>query len=194
MSTVKAHTRPWWPHAAGFAVVAVLVHLLAVWATPGVIMRIVGNKVTAIASGAAVPGVAEAHDGVLHAPQVTAQSRSVVMPSPDMLYSVCTFDVSQRPLHISAHPALGSYWSIALYASNTDNFYVLNDRQAGSKPVDLTLVSRHSADAGKPGVVVPPTDTGVLLMRVLTGNYEAEKAVLEPARRTLQCTPAKAPA
>jgi hypothetical protein len=39
-------------------------------------------------------------------------------------------------------------------------------------------------------VVVSPSDTGFLLMRVLTGNYEAEKGTLEPARRTLQCTPA----
>jgi hypothetical protein len=27
-------------------------------------------------------------------------------------------------------------------------------------------------------------------MRVLTGDYEAEKAILEPARHTLTCSPA----
>ena len=31
------------------------------------------------------------------------------------------------------------------------------------------------------------SSTGFLLMRVLTTDYEAEKAVVEPARRTLQC-------
>lgn len=171
----------WRLHAAGFVVVAALVHLLAVWAAPTVIMRVVGNKMAHMDTQA----------GTLHSPKVTAQSRSVVMPSPDMLYSLCTFDLAKSPLHITANPALASYWSIALYAANSDNFYVLNDRQAQGRPVDLQLVSHDSPDVGKPGVVVAPSDTGLLLMRVLTGNYEAEKAVLEPARRTLQCTPSK---
>jgi hypothetical protein len=39
-------------------------------------------------------------------------------------------------------------------------------------------------------VVVAPTGTGFLLMRVLTGDYEAEKATVEPARRTLTCSKA----
>jgi uncharacterized membrane protein len=109
------------------------------------------------------------------------------------LYSVCAFDVSQGPVRISANPGLSSYWSIALYANSSDNFYVVNDRKAAGKPVDLWLVSEganptdHAAPTGSE-VVIAPTKTGFLLMRVLTGNYEAEKAVVEPARRTLACT------
>jgi uncharacterized membrane protein len=167
---------------------AVLVHVLAVWAAPRVIMRVVSTKMGAMAVDHAQGGDLSVP---LHAPPVTAQSRTIVMPSPDMLYSVCTFDLSKGPLHITANPGLSSYWSIALYASNSDNFFVLNDRQAGGKPVNLHLVSSHSEAAAPPDAVVAPTDTGVLLMRVLTGNYEAEKAMLEPARRTLQCTPFK---
>jgi uncharacterized membrane protein len=159
--------------------VAVLVHLLAVWAAPDIIMRVAGNKI-----GAGI-------GGVLHAPPITAQSRTIVLPSPDMLYSVCLFDLSTGPMHITANPKLSSYWSIALYAANSDNFFVLNDQQARGKPVDLQLVSSQSAAAASPGAVVAPTDSGLLLMRVLTGDYEAEKAVLEPARRSLQCTPFK---
>lgn len=195
MSAHAPQARRWWLHAAGFIVVAVTVHLLAVWAAPTVIMRMVSSKVASVAAGNTQASTqAVAHNGIIHAQQVTAQSRSIVMPSPDMLYSVCSFDLSQGPLHITANPAISTYWSIALYAANSDNFYVINDRQAQGKPVDLTLVPRNSSEAGKPGVVVAPSDTGLLLMRVLTGNYEAEKAVLEPARRTLQCTPLKAPA
>jgi uncharacterized membrane protein len=171
-------------HALWLLLVAVLVHLLAVWAAPRLIMRVVGNKMAVMTS--------TSDTGVLHAPQVTAQSRAIVMPSPDMLYSTCTFDVSKGPLRITANPQLSTYWSIALYAANSDNFYVRNDRQAQGKPVDLKIVSSSSALAGQPDTVVAPTDTGVVLMRVLTGNYETEKAVLEPARRTLQCTPFKA--
>lgn len=202
MNASRTQSSVWRLHVIGFVLVAVLVHLLAVWAAPRVIMRVVGNKMAAITSGK-VTGSAQGATvtesqtdvaaGVLHAPPVTAQSRSIVMPSPDMLYSTCTFDVSRGPLHITANPQLASYWSIALYAANSDNFFVRNDRQAQGKPLDLKLVSSNSALVGQPDTVVAPTDTGVVLMRVLTGNYEAEKAAVEPARRTLQCTPLKGP-
>lgn len=181
--------RSWWPHFVGFVLVTALVHLLVVYLVPDAIMRVVISKVSTQTGSTPQSGTAgDTLNGALHAPPVTAQSRSIVMPSPDMLYSVCTFDVSKGSLRISAHPGLSTYWSIALYAANSDNFYVQNDRHAPGQAVSLTLVSRHSPEAAKPGVVIAPTDTGVLLMRVLTGNYEAEKAVLEPARRTLQCT------
>ena len=127
-------------------------------------------------------------------PAVTAASRTVVMPSPDMLYSVCVYDVSSGPVRVTANPALSSYWSVALYSSNSDNFFVVNDRTAGAKPVDLWLVPERGSLDAKPvptesQVVVSPSQRGFLLMRVLTGDYEAEKGLLEPARRTLKCTP-----
>jgi uncharacterized membrane protein len=102
------------------------------------------------------------------------------------------YDVTSGPVRISANPGLSSYWSIALYAANSDNFFVVNDRAAAGKPVDVWLVSDQSGQADStipPGarVVVSPSHRGFLLMRVLTGDYESEKAVVEPARRTLMC-------
>ena len=164
---------------------ALIVHVLAVWATPRLIMNRLMNGPTAQAMNmlnqAAFP------------PAVDASARRVVMPSPDLLYSVCVFDVSAGPVRVRASPGLPSYWSIALYAANSDNFFVLNDRQAGAAPVDLWLVSEgpNPRDpAVPPGarVVVSPSTQGFLLMRVLTADYEAEKAIVEPARRSLQCS------
>lgn len=185
MKTATTTQRLWFYRLLTLSVTALLVHLLAIWAAPHAIMWVLmqGPQARALnmQNQAAFP------------PAVTANSRNVVMPSPDMLYSVCTYDVSEGPVRVTANPALPSYWSIALYASNSDNFYVLNDRKAGGKPVDLWLVSEganrtgHAVPAGSQ-VVVTPTRKGFLLMRVLTGNYEAEKATLEPARRTLACT------
>ena len=48
---------------------------------------------------------------------------------------------------IRADPKTRSYWSIALYAANSDNFFVVNDRQAGGRPVDLVLVGPTRDDA-----------------------------------------------
>lgn len=166
---------------------AVLVHLAAVWAAPRVIMHVLLRATQA-------SGLQADNQAAFPAP-VTAASRSIVLPSPDLLYAVCKFDVGRGPVRVTANPQLPGYWSIALYASNSDNFFVLNDRQAQGKPVDLWLVSRDSGmdqQTVPPGsqVVVTPSTTGLLLMRVLTGDYDAQKSLVEPARHTLRCTAA----
>lgn len=165
----------------------VLVHLAAVWAAPRVIMHVLLRATQA-------SGLQADNQAAFPAP-VTAASRSIVLPSPDLLYAVCKFDVGRGPVRVTANPQLPGYWSIALYASNSDNFFVLNDRQAQGKPVDLWLVSRDSGmekQSVPPGsqVVMTPSTTGLLLMRVLTGDYDAQKSLVEPARHTLRCTAA----
>jgi len=178
--------RLWFYRVLTLITTAILVHILAVWAAPRLIMQVLMHGPIAqtmnMQNRAAFP------------PPVTAAARTVVMPSPDLLYSVCVFDVRDGPVRISANPKLKSYWSIALYAANSDNFFVINDRKSGNKPVDLWLVSGGGSPNTPPipagaQVVVAPSRTGFLLMRVLTGDYEAEKAVIEPARHTLTCTP-----
>jgi hypothetical protein len=62
-----------------------------------------------------------------------------------------------------------TYWSISFYQTNTDNFYVLNDRQAKSNPVDIVLVGPDMAVPRvlNTQVVVAPTNKGVFLLRSL---------------------------
>ena len=187
MKNWSAGQRLWFYRALTLSVTAVLAHVLLVWAVPRVIMYQVMHGPAAQAM--------QMHNQAAFPPAVDASSRRVVMPSPDLLYSVCVFDVSQGPVRVRAQPQLSSYWSIALYAANSDNFFVLNDKAAGQAPVDLWLVSvgpNANAPARPAGarVVVVPSTQGFLLMRVLTSNYAAEKAVVEPARRTLQCSKA----
>jgi uncharacterized membrane protein len=186
MRTWRNTQRLWFYRALTLLATALIVHLLAVWATPRLIM----NR---LMTGPAAQDMNMLNRAAFP-PAVDATSRRVVMPSPDLLYSVCVFDLSAGPVRVRAQPGLPSYWSIALYAANSDNFFVLNDRQAGSAPVDLWLVSEgpNPRDPALPKgarVVVSPSSRGFLLMRVLTADYEAEKAVVEPARRTLQCGP-----
>lgn len=187
MKNFSDNQRLWFYRGLTLLTTAILVHLAAIWAAPRLIMQILMNGPTA--------KTMNMHNQAAYPPAVTAASRTVVMPSPDMLYSVCAFDVRNGPVRVTADPKLPGYWSIALYGSNSDNFFVVNDRQASGKPVDLWLVSdaTRSADNQQPPagstVVVSPSSSGFLLMRVLTGNYEAERDTLEPARRTLQCTP-----
>jgi uncharacterized membrane protein len=166
-----------------FLALAALVHLLAVWALPRAIMW----RLSTTAS-------ADERAGVYLPPMTDASQRRIVMPSPDLLYATCSIDVSERPLRIRAEPKTPNYWSIALYASNSDNHFVLNDRQAGGAPVDLVVVGPKAyaqPPAIPPGarVVNAPSARGLLLMRVLVADYAAEREVVEAARRTLRCEP-----
>ena len=189
MRSWTAGQRLWFYRGLKLLASALIVHLLVVWATPRLIMNRVMNGPAAQAMNM--------RNQAAFLPETDASVRRVVMPSPDLLYSVCVFDVSAGPVRVRANPGLPSYWSIALYAANSDNFFVLNDRQAGASPVDLWLVSEGPSPRGPavpPGarVVVSPSSQGFLLLRVLTSDYQSEKAMLEPARRTLQCSQARA--
>lgn len=103
-----------------------------------------------------------------HAPRIAAGMEAVVMPSPDLLYSVCAYDVSKAPLLITAE-VTETYWSLSCFASNTDNFFVINDRQVSSNPVEILLVGpdRPYPDPGNARVVVSPTTRGAVLIRIL---------------------------
>lgn len=175
---------PWYARVEVLAVVALLTHLLVVWAIPYAIMAALSRAAPAEGRG---PGVA------YFPPMTDHTQRRVVMPSPDLLYATCSFDVRQQALRIQADPKLPGYWSIALYGANSDNFFVLNDRKAAGVPVDLVLIGPDTPEpAAVPAgarMVRAPGGRGLLLMRVLVGDYAAERETVEAARRTLRCTP-----
>lgn len=167
--------------------IAAGVHLLIVWALPRLIMhKVLGTTPQQLGASAGSTAT------VYFPPMTDATQRRIVMPSPDLLYATCVFDVAQRPLRVRADPRLPGYWSVALYAANSDNFFVLNDRQLAGQPLDLVLMPAQGAPAGMAlpagaRAVTVPTDKGLVLMRVLVADYAAEQGVLEPARRTLRC-------
>ena len=94
MKRFSDHQRLWFYRALTLMTTAILVHLAAVWAAPRLIMQVLMHSHMAkdmnMQNKAAFP------------PPVTAASGTVVMPSPDLLYSVCVFDVSTGPVRISA--------------------------------------------------------------------------------------------
>ena len=124
-----------------------------------------------------------------HAPRATAASHGVVRPSPDLLYSSCPFDLSAGPLHVHAPVPPGTYWSVSAYDDTTNNFFALNDRQAGAGAVDLLIVSQgesRPAAAGGMRIAASPSKTGVVLLRTLI-NDEKRFAAIDRARRQATC-------
>lgn len=111
---------------------------------------------------------------IYHAPPTTVTSRDIVRPCPDLLYSGCAFDISQKPLYISAPVPSNTYFSISAFAINTDNFFTINDRQISSSKVDIVLISKNMQYHPRRGekVVVAPSRKGVVFFRTLVRHAD----------------------
>jgi uncharacterized membrane protein len=84
-----------------------------------------------------------------------------------------------------------TYWSVAFYAANTDNFFVLNDRQANGQAATIVLVGQGQTIPSQPAgtiVVSAPTSKGIILFRTLI-NDEARLTELDQQRRAARCDP-----
>ena len=106
-----------------------------------------------------------------HGSRPAPKDRVVVLPSPDLIYSVAVFDVSEGPLHITA-PLTGWYMSLSLYADNSDNFFVQNDRQIESGKFDVVLAGSKASDVAVNGaqLVRAPSNKGIVLIRYFAGE------------------------
>ena len=122
---------------------------------------------------------------VVHGAQPTAGFDSVRRSSPDLIYSVCVYDLSKGPLRITA-PVPNTYMSVSCFALNTDNFYVRNDRQtAGSFDIVLVGPGRQPPKASRSDIVRSPTTTGGILFRYFIGDGSHDEEI-EGTRREIR--------
>ncbi|HET9752176.1 MAG TPA: DUF1254 domain-containing protein, partial [Myxococcales bacterium] len=112
-----------------------MIHVAAIQALPRLIVRVVRHRLEGQVG----------MNRILHAPLPDSAWRTVVMPSPDLLYSACAYDVSDRPLLVTAEVPEG-YWSVSAFADDTDNFFVENDRTVGRRQMRVVF-------ARQPGVI-----------------------------------------
>jgi uncharacterized membrane protein len=154
---------------------AALVHVAALAALPRAIM-------SRVLAGLA----AQAGENVfVHPPLASAESRTIVRPSPDLAYSSAVFDVSERRLRIVV-PLTAPYTSLSGFATNTDNFFALNDLTARAQTIDVVLVGPSTPRSGLEGlrVIESPSDRGVLLVRRVVPSPEAFPAIDAARQRT----------
>ncbi len=144
--------------------------------------------------GAALRKTVEASGGynrMIHRPITTAENQTIIRPSPDLLYSVCPYDVSATPLIIHAVPVPGHYSSISVFDSRTDVAGVVNDEAMAGKPATV-IVARAGqavpavAAAAGARVVRVEGAKGIVLQRVLLGNA-AELAAIDAIRSQTRC-------
>jgi len=146
---------------------AVLAHVAFVYAVPRVLMGVAIERLGA--SGANRWTVAD---------RVTPLSRAIVRPAPDFAYAACAYDLTDGPVVIQAAP-WESYWSLSLYAANSDNYFVIDDREARFG-AEITLVRKgRPHPEGASIVIESPSGRGIALIRRLapTANEYARAVV-----------------
>ncbi|MDB4516273.1 DUF1254 domain-containing protein [Crocinitomicaceae bacterium] len=127
---------------------------------------------------------------LIHTVKLSADYNPIRRSSPDMIYTCCSFDLSNGPLQVSAPvPASDLYMSVSCFALNTDNFYVKNDRQIDGN-FNFVLVG---PDAPAPNIedtelVRSPTTTGGILIRYFIGDGTREGEI-EASRQRISIRP-----
>lgn len=122
-----------------------------------------------------------------HGQRATGQSRRIVRPSPDLANSSCVFDLATGPVRVTAAPWDG-YMSVSVYSANSDNIFVVNDRNA-PQGVDMIIYLRGtSRPSGAELVVESPSRKGIVLQRRLAPTTERFVAAAA-ARATDVCAP-----
>ena len=117
-----------------------------------------------------------------------ANFRAVVRPSPDQLYSASSYDLSSCPVWFSG-VIPDTYWSLSVFAHNSDNFFVVNDSEVETPMYEFVMVEK-----GQPGpegysdaqIIESPSTTGVALVRMFI-DREENLEELERVRRLGKC-------
>lgn len=156
--------------------IAVVTHVAAVWAVPRVIMHMVVTRSAEAAGG---------FDRAYHPPPIDDKARWVVLPSPDLRYSICALDLADGPVEVTATPP-DSYFSLSVFDAATDNVAVVSNGTTGSGPIHLVIAQEAVPVPAGAHLVTMATTRGLLLLRALAATPE-QAAVAEAARRTLDC-------
>jgi uncharacterized membrane protein len=165
--------RQWLGWIAATLVIAALVHVGTVAAIPHLIM----HRMLAQAGTVNVIHFGKRPD---------ASARGVVRPSPDLLYSICPFDLSKGPLRVRSPVPSDTYWSVSAFDANTDNFFVKNDRQV-SGAIDFLIVAQGDSENTEGfSVVRAPTARGLVLFRTLIDD-DGKLAAIDALRRKATC-------
>jgi uncharacterized membrane protein len=170
-----------WTWIVATLVVAVLVHGASVYFLPRLVMW---RTMSAISRNAGINMMA-------YGQRPTSRSRGVVRPSPDLLYSTCIYDLdaAHGALRVHARGMPATYWSVSAFDADTNNFYVMNDRQARHGAVDFLLIAPGTfVDGTRLPVVIARTRRGIVLFRTLIDD-ETEIAEIDAARRNAKCEP-----
>ena len=147
---------------------AILFHVVGIWYVP---IYMTEQTVQGIFKRRGTPLINQIRYGDLR----LAGTDTVARDNPDTLTSFAVYDVSEVPLRLSCTiPDNDNYWSLSLFAWNTDNFFIVSDRMAKSKEFELVIVNSGSTyqKKGDEELVISPTKKGILIVRMIVTDRD----------------------
>ncbi len=141
-------------------------------------------------------------NAVVPLPPPSAPTTTLPFLDPAFAIAVCRYDLSAGAIKLSA-PLSQAYTSVTFYTRNSIAYYAINDRAAGRRTIELSLMTaeqhaempeEEDVTAADRLIIESPTKTGLILLRALA----PEPGLMAMARRALggaQCriepTPAR---
>jgi uncharacterized membrane protein len=99
--------------------------------------------------------------------------------NPDSIISSMAYDVSDGPVRVSGE-VWPQYWSLSLYQRNSDNYFVVNDRQLPSPNFDFVIVRKGAEETDLTGTqIISPTDKGIMLIRRFAAQESDMPAIID---------------
>lgn len=160
-------------YVTGTLLVAIVAHFAFIFATPRVLMSVAFDRLSA--GGSNTWTIAD---------RVTPLSRAIVRPSPDFAYAACAYDLADGPIRLRVAP-WHAYWSLSLYAANSDNYYVIDDREARNGAVVTLMRPGTLVLNGGGRAVESPSTRGIALIRRLAPTPDEFNRAREVARDDL---------
>jgi uncharacterized membrane protein len=129
-------------------------------------------------------------------PDPTPQASVVPFMDPAFVTAVCRYDLSAGPIRFTA-PLSVAYTSVTFYTRNGVAFYAINDRAAGRRTIELSLMTSEQREqlpvdeditAADRLIVEAPAPIGLIVLRALV----PEPGMAEAVRNTTlaaQCRP-----
>ena len=154
----------------GTLLAAIVTHFAVIFATPRVLMDAAFDRI-----GAGGTNAWRVSD------RVTPLSRTIIRPSPDFAYSACAYDLAEGPLTLRVAP-WHAYWSLSLYGDNSDNYFVIDDREARNGVEVVLARRRRDAPEDAARVVQSPSARGIALIRRLAPTADEYNRAREVAR------------
>lgn len=135
---------------------------------------------------------------VLRTPMLRKAPEDIVpLGNADIVVRSSIYDLSNGPILFEANvPANLAYWSVSVFARNTDTLFVANDQKLRPGPFKLVVrradqLSRVKANAE----VVSPSVRGILMVRPVLANradpIEVAKAMRAVADEKVSVLPAR---
>lgn len=112
--------------------------------------------------------------------------------NPDSIISSMAYDLSDGPVRVSG-VVWPRYWSLSLYQQNSDNYFVVNDRQLPNPDFDYVIVRKGAAETDLVGTqIISPTEKGIMLIRRFAAQESDMPAIIDN-QTAVYCGVAQAP-